>query len=71
MKHQSTKKQHDRADRYTQLAMSTLKRCDVSIAQFRAVSLLSANILRNPAITIEDRANERTALLLLLDTVEN
>ena len=43
----------------------------MSIAQHRAVALIVANILRNPAITVDDRANERTALLLLLDTVEN
>ena len=71
MKHQRRKHHHVRADCYAQLAMSTLERCHVSISQFRAVSLLAANILRNPAITVEDRANERTALLLLLDTVEN
>ncbi|CAD6542688.1 hypothetical protein LMG27952_03924 [Paraburkholderia hiiakae] len=71
MKPQRSKHRNARADRYAELAMSTLKRCDVSIAQFRAVSLLAANILRNPAITVEDRANERTALLLLLDTAEN
>ena len=59
------------AELYTRLAMSTFKRCDVFIAQHRAVSLLVSNIIRNPAVTVEDRANERTALLLLLETVEN
>lgn len=59
-----------RNDRYTRLAMSSLRHCDRSIAQLRAVSVLVSTVLHRPAITLEERRNEHTVLSLLTETVE-
>jgi hypothetical protein len=70
-KRQSTKKAKSgvRNDRYARLAMSSLLHSDRSITQLQTVSVLVAKVLRNPAVTQDERDSEHTVLSLLLETV--
>lgn len=64
------RKQSRANERYARLAMSSLNHCNRSIEQFRAISALVATVVRNPAVTDDERRAEHTILSLLMATVE-
>ena len=66
----SARKQSRANERYARLAMSSLDHCNRSIEQLRAISALIATIVRNPAVTDDERRIEHTLLSLLMATVE-
>lgn len=55
---------------YEKLALSAFNFCDRQLSRLDTLITLAASICRNPAITIEERQNQRTLLELLVSTGE-
>lgn len=55
---------------YEKLALSAFNFCDRQLSRLDMLITLAASICRNPAITIDERQNQRTLLELLVATGE-
>src|SRR5258708_22096189 len=55
---------------YEKLALSTFDLCDRQVGQLDTLITLASSIVRNPAITRDERKRHRTLLELLVDTAE-
>jgi hypothetical protein len=55
---------------YEKLALSAFDLCDRQVGQLDTLITLASSIVRNPAITRDERRRHRTLLELLLDTAE-
>ena len=55
---------------YEKLALSAFHLCDRQVGQLDTLITLASSIVRNPAITRDERKRRQTLLELLLDTTE-
>ncbi|MFM0669967.1 hypothetical protein [Paraburkholderia sediminicola] len=55
---------------YEKLALSAFDLCDRQVGQLDTLITLASSIVRNPAITHDERKRHRTLLELLVDTAE-
>ncbi|WP_168792953.1 hypothetical protein [Paraburkholderia aromaticivorans] len=55
---------------YEKLALSAFDVCDRQVGQLDTLITLASSIVRNPAITRDERKRHRTLLELLVDTAE-
>ncbi|HEY4294969.1 MAG TPA: hypothetical protein VGM85_00700 [Paraburkholderia sp.] len=55
---------------YEKLALSAFDLCDRQVGQLDTLVTLASSIVRNPAITRDERKRRQTLLELLLDTAE-
>ncbi|MFM0240437.1 hypothetical protein [Paraburkholderia phytofirmans] len=55
---------------YEKLALSAFDLCDRQVSHLETLITLASSIVRNPAITHEERKRHRTLLELLVDTAE-
>ncbi|MFL9962596.1 hypothetical protein PQR02_16175 [Paraburkholderia sediminicola] len=55
---------------YEKLALSAFDLCDRQVGQLDTLITLASSIVRNPAITRDERKRRQTLLELLLDTTE-
>jgi hypothetical protein len=55
---------------YEKLALSAFDLCDRQVGQLNTLITLASSIVRNPAITRDERKRRQTLLELLLDTTE-
>lgn len=55
---------------YEKLALSAFELCDRQVGQLDTLITLAASIVRNPAITRDERQRQRTLIELLVDTAE-